>query len=178
MPIAAPFWDDDPDSWDTVLLAGSALPGLAHIEGLELGSKWDVKEAPGTDGATETYQGYTPSSFQLILRIWLPEQWTEWLKLAKTLRPKPGKETPKPVDIVHPDLAVWGISSAIIRKIKPKKTDGVYEISFDMLEWFPQPKKTVTTTAGAGGYRNVLDGLPLPGTTRMPAAPSTTRAKP
>src|SRR5207253_2968497 len=85
----APFWDDDPDSWDTAVLGGATLPGLARIDGLELGSKWDVKEAPGSDGATETYQGYTPSPFQLVLRIWLSEQWTEWLRLAPQFRPKP-----------------------------------------------------------------------------------------
>ena len=154
----APFWDDDPDSWDTAVLGGATLPGLARIDGLELGSKWDVKEAPGSDGATETYQGYTPSPFQLVLRIWLSEQWTEWLRLAPQFRPKPGKEAPKPVDVVHPDLAVWGISRVILRKIRPRKSDGIYEVTFDLLEYFPQPKKTVTATAsgGLGTFQNAL----------------------
>jgi hypothetical protein len=178
MEALAPFWDDDPDSWDTAVLGGVTLPGLARIDGLELGSKWDVKEAPGSDGATETYQGYTPSPFQLVLRIWLPEQWSAFLPLAKQFRPRPGKETPKPVDVVHPDLAVWGISKVIIRKIKPKKTDGIYEVSFDLLEYFPQPKKTVTTTAsgGIGDFDNAL--TTKPGTVREPEKPSSTPIKP
>ena len=184
MATPAPFWDDDPESWDIAILAGVSLPGLARIDGLELASKWDVKEAPGSDGATETYQGYTPSSFQLVLRIWRRDQWVTWQSLAKRFRPKPGKERPQPVDVIHPDLAVWGISRAIIRKIKPKKTDGIYEVSFDLLEYFPQPKKTVTKTAAGGGtgdIPNVLDGSTPPGTTRPvapPTPPSATKPKP
>jgi hypothetical protein len=159
MAIPAPFWDDDPDSWDTALLGGITLPGLARVDGLELGSKWDVKEAPGTDGATETYQGYTPSAFNLVLRIWLADQWASWLSIAKQFRPKPGKERPKPLDVVHPELAAWGIARVVIRKIKPRKLDGIYEVSFDLLEYFPQPKKTVTKTAtGLGNYDNALTG--------------------
>jgi hypothetical protein len=174
--LATPFWDDDPDSWDTASLGGVVLPGLARIDGLELASKWDVKEAPGTDGATETYQGYTPSAFQLVLRIWDPDQWSTFLTLAKRFRPKPGKESPQPLDVVHPDLSVWGISKCVIRKIKPKKGDGIYEVSFDLLEWFPQPKKTVTAnaTASSTSFENAL----LPASSGGGARPSSTRVRP
>jgi hypothetical protein len=180
MPAAPPFWNDDPTSWDTVVIGGVTLPGLARIEGLELASKWDVKEAPGSDGATETYQGYTPAAFQIVLRMWERDQWLAFLKLATRFRPRPGKNTPDPVDVVHPELAVWGISRAIVRKLKPKKSTDFYDVAFDMLEYFPQPKKSVTATAsGSAGktFWNALDGSPNPGTSR-PAQPSTSRLKP
>jgi hypothetical protein len=179
MPGAPPFWNDDPESWDTAIVGGVALPGLARIDGLELASKWDVKEAPGTDGATETYQGYTPAAFQIFLRMWEREQWRAFLKLVPRLRPKPGKNTPDAVDVVHPELSAWGISRAIVRKIKPKKSDDFYDVSFDMLEYFPQPKKTVTGTASGATktFWNALDGSPDPRTAR-PTQPSTSRLKP
>ncbi|MGZ3454446.1 MAG: hypothetical protein ACXWUG_20255 [Polyangiales bacterium] len=179
MPAAPPFWNDDPESWDTAVVGGVQLPGLARIDGLELASKWDVKEAPGTDGATETYQGYTPSSFTLLLRMWERDQWTAWLGLVPKFRPRPGKESPDPVEVVHPELAAWGIARAIIRKLKPKKSDDVYEVSFDMLEYFPQPKKSVTSTATSAsqGVWNALDGSPDPRHARPPT-PSSGRPRP
>lgn len=191
MPGAPPFWHDDPESWDTAIVGGVALPGLARIDGLELASKWDVKEAPGTDGATETYQGYTPAAFQIFLRMWEREQWRAFLKLVPRLRPKPGKNTPDAVDVVHPELSAWGISRAIVRKIKPKKSDDFYDVSFDMLEYFPQPKKTAAPTPNGGKtFWNALDGSPAPvggggggrvggsGPQPKPTAPSASRLKP
>ncbi|MBI2392823.1 MAG: hypothetical protein HYV09_24775 [Deltaproteobacteria bacterium] len=182
MPATAPFWNDDPESWDTVIVSGVRLPGLARIEGLELASKWDVKEAPGTDGATETYQGYTPASFQIVLRIWDRAQWVEWLALAPRFRPRPGRSSPDPVDVVHPDLAIWGISRAIIRKLKPKKIDDFYDVAFDMLEFFPQPKKTAASTSSATkSFWNALDGSkPAAGSggTRRDGSPAALPTKP
>ncbi len=178
MPSAAPFWEDEPASWDVASLGGHVLPGLARIDGLELSSKWDVKEAAGTDGATETYQGYTPAPFQLVLRIWERAQWERWLSIAPKLRPRPGKETPLPLDIVHPDLAVWNISRAILRKVKPKKIPDFYEVSMELTEYFPQPKKTVTATMnGVPGLWNALDGSPNPGQAR-PQPPSKGNVRP
>jgi hypothetical protein len=179
MPASPPFWNDDPESWDSAVLGGVSLPGLARIDGLELASKWDVKEAPGTDGARETYQGYTPAAFQLVLRMWDGAQWEEWLKLAPQFRPKPGKNSPDPIDVVHPELSVWGITRVILRKLKPKKIPDFYEVSFDLLEHFPQPKAAATSTANGAGktFNNALDGSPDPRTARPPR-PSTDRITP
>jgi hypothetical protein len=84
------------------------------------------------------------------------------------------------VDVVHPDLAVWGITRVIIRKLKPKKIPDFYEIAFDMLEHFPQPKPTAapgSTSGATKSFWNALDGSPDPRTSR-PAQPSTTRLRP
>jgi len=177
MPETPPFWDDDPGSWDTAVLGGVTLPGLARIDGLDLGARWDIKEAPGTDGASETYQGYTPAPFNLVLRMWSRSQWLAFLPLAKRFRPKPGRASPEPVDVVHPELLVWGISRVIIRKIKPRKLAGEYEVAFDLFEYFPQPKKPVTKTVGGGigaTFTNALDGSAM----SRPSAPSAARIKP
>lgn len=78
------FWDDDPELWDTVYLAGSALPGVASVTGGH-GRKLDVKSAPGSNGARIVDKGYEPAKIEIALRMWTKEQLLAWYSLAPTL---------------------------------------------------------------------------------------------
>ena len=78
------FWDDDPELWDTVYLAGSALPGVASVTGGH-GRKLDVKSAPGRNGARIVDKGYEPAKVEIALRMWTKEQLLAWYRLAPTL---------------------------------------------------------------------------------------------
>lgn len=78
------FWDDDPELWDTVYLAGSALPGIATVTGSH-GRKLDVKSAPGSNGARIVDKGYQPAKVEIALRMWTKEQLLAWYRVAPTL---------------------------------------------------------------------------------------------
>jgi hypothetical protein len=154
----APFWDSDPDSWDRVILGGLTLPGLCKVEGLKSPARWDIKEAPGTDGATETYKGYTPASLTIRVTIWTEEQWMTIQPMIEALRPRPGKQTPKPFDIVHPATAARGIRSVIVMDVEgPEDSSdvaGAKEFVIPCREYFAQPKKNTTGTASGSAAAN------------------------
>lgn len=147
---AAPFWYSDPDSYDRVILGGITLPGVCSVEGLKVASRWDIKEAPGTDGATNTYKGYTPAALTVRVRLWTEEHWSLWQTALAKLRPRPGKATPTAFDITHPATAAWGIRSVIITEIEgptPGDPLGVMDFTLACREYFAPPKKNTTGTA-------------------------------
>lgn len=80
----SPFWEDDPDLWDTVYLANVALPGLARVTATH-GRKLDSKSPAGSDGATITDKGFKPATVEITLRIWTKEQLDAWRVMAPTL---------------------------------------------------------------------------------------------
>ena len=155
---ASPFWYDDPESWGRVVFGGIRLPGICDIDGIKVGNRWDIKEAPGTDGATETYKGYTPASFIVVVRMWEPQHWAEIQTAISTIRPRPGKATPSAFDVIHPKLAPFGIKSAIVMDLAldGPGDDGTGTLRISCREYFAPPKKSTTGTAnsstGGPGY--------------------------
>lgn len=168
----APWLHSDPDSWDRVVLGGVEIPGLASVEDVKVSGRWDIKEAPGTDGAIETYKGYTPASWRIRVRLWTEEQWDLWQAALLKFRPRPGKATPGAFDIIHPATAAWGISSAIVTEVtgpSPGDPDGVLEFILECREYFAPPKKNATGTAsgsvgGPGSKEKMIgNGMDRPG---------------
>lgn len=106
---AIPFWGDDPDAWDTIFFAGEAAPGLAKVTG-EVKNRVDKKMLPGTNGAKMTHIGYEPAEVDVELRLWMPEQLKAFADLVKQLRPR--RNSPPPVTVNHPALALYEIRSA------------------------------------------------------------------
>jgi len=81
---ASVFWDDSPELWDTVTLAGAPLPGVARVTGAH-GRKLDVKSAPGRNGARIVDKGYEPAKVEIALKLWTKEQLDAWRAIAPTL---------------------------------------------------------------------------------------------
>lgn len=78
------FWDDSPDLWDTVLLGGDPLPGIARVTATH-GRKLDSKSAPGSNGARIIDKGFQPAKVDITLKLWTKEQLETWFRLAPTL---------------------------------------------------------------------------------------------
>jgi hypothetical protein len=78
------FWDESPDLWDTVYLAGDAMPGVASVSASH-GRKLDVKSAPGSNGARIVDKGYEPAKVEITLKLWTKEQLMAWYRIAPTL---------------------------------------------------------------------------------------------
>jgi hypothetical protein len=95
-----PFWDPAPDtaegdtfakdSWDSVFLDGKQLPGVGTVK-CEPKVVFDLKHAPGFDGAVITMKGYLPGAVVIELRIWTKAQWVEFLSQLPRIWRKPGK---------------------------------------------------------------------------------------
>lgn len=142
-----PFWYDQPDAWDTAILGGNTLPGLADVK-VTKGRKLDVKQSPGTHGATLTDQGYKPAKVTITLTLHTAEQWAAFQAMAPSLEPPPGKAYSQPFDILHPSTSVRGVKSVQIEDIDgPDKGSipGTKVVTIKCVQYFP-PKAGATNT--------------------------------
>lgn len=137
-----------PRQWDFVFVGGVPSPGLAKVSKAGQPWKWDEKDGPGTQGATQTYRGSRLSHFTITLTFWLEEHFDEWDRWQTLLAYDSTKKNVTAVDVYHPALADRGIKSIIIENIGqvedgPKPQTWVVQI--DVSQYGP-PRKSPTTT--------------------------------
>lgn len=140
-----PFIDgsDDqfgPDYWDAVVIDDVTLPGLVEIDG---GAKrdLDIKKAKKTDGATYEDNGYAPAAISITLRIGNAIDWSIFQDLLPRIHPRRAGATRAPLGIIHPSLAVLGITQVYVTEIGlPKPSGAVIQVSIKAIEDVPVPK--------------------------------------
>lgn len=183
--VAEPFWDSadvpqeraqdeyDYNSWDKVVLAGTEAPGLATVTGKKC-HRLDKKEAAGQDGAVQTHLGYQPAEVDITIRLWTYAQWVAWQELVPSIQPKPGKATPKPIEVYHPALAAMSIHTLYVAEIglpRDVQPRGTKEIVIRCQEWRPGTGKNVTSTP-TGPRTDFTDRGQVGVDKAFPAAPS------
>lgn len=153
--------NDGPGLWDVLFVNGVASPGIVDMDGFDLEPKWDEKDGPGIEGASNTYRGNKLSKGTIKLRIGMSpdatgrsiaEQWEAlpgWLDQWKF---DPTKGQGEAADVVHPMLLAGDppITSLVAEAIgKPKRLrdgDSLYEITIKATEFRPPAKKNATKT--------------------------------
>lgn len=144
MPSAA----DNPELYESIVLAGVRSPGQVTLSGHDRKIGWDVKKGPAQTGATTSRTSEDPvefvASFYLVkddsLDIDDFADWETFLELAKSTI---AGATPKALDVYHPDLARNDIKSVVLSQIAGVVHDDVggetHALSF--LEYRPAKKK-------------------------------------
>lgn len=154
--MTTPFWETAPDQYDAIMLGSDTFvifsPTRVRIDG-ELSVKFDVKEAPGTDGASITYRGYTPAKVDVTWALYTEDMLRDFESLLPDIRPKPGKTAPKPIEIVHPQLALYNLHKFFVEKMPllKKAGSGIYDVTLSCVEFFPKPK---SSKKGGSGKKN------------------------
>lgn len=133
---------NDPELFDSLELGGIRSPGTVKISGHDFVVDWDIKEAKGQSGATTTMKGTKLARFTAVFYLANEEQIALWPAfydlLHSTIFPKP-----KALDVYHPDLAVQGISSAVLETMGGVVHDGKggQSITVKMIEYKPPKPK-------------------------------------
>lgn len=150
----------NPEEWDRIEIAGVASPGICDVGKCKRHNVWDVKRGKGVQGATTTYQGIEPATFEVTFTLWRdpqvtspndPDDFQEWEDFVPLLKYDPSKKTIQPVDIYHPSLIPIGIIRVLtedvgnIVAVKPKGS-GEYEVEVRFLEYLPPPPVDVSST--------------------------------
>lgn len=138
---------DNPELYESIVLAGVRSPGVVTISGHDRVTDWDVKAASGQAGASTTLKGEKPAeitcSFFLVRDLTLGiddlERWPAFLALINSTV---NGSTPKALDIYHPDLAANGITSVVKSSVGGVTHDGMggQTVVVKFLEYKP-PKK-------------------------------------
>lgn len=167
--MPAPFWDrftegyegktfaDNP--YDTVRINGTRLPGRCKLE-VKPSLRVDRQKANGKDGATVIVRGVDPSPVKIKVTLWTREQleaWQEfvdryWRPPGKTLRGDKAAGTytqQSALDIGHPRLEGYGITSFVITSITPPDPDelGIGTAEIEGIQYIPPQTKTATRKA-------------------------------
>lgn len=147
---------DSPELMNTIVLAAKSFGPFGDFRGkFELQDcdgrpfKWDIKDAPGTQGATITYRGSRPSKFRLAFYFWEAQQITDFdANIMPLLTIDATKTTPRPVDVLQLQLAALDIFSIVPGKVGEYHHEGkgLISIKIECGEYNPSKKKNVTTT--------------------------------
>ena len=129
-----------PEAFDTVIVAGDYLPGLANVGKVKRTFKWDKKEAPGTAGDSITYRGIRIVDFVIELTFWESEQIDEWDAKRPGLEPVTGAI--KALDVVHPVLERQKVRSVVVEEIVElyPADAGAWKVQIGVTEYKPPPK--------------------------------------
>jgi hypothetical protein len=170
---SVPFWDTAPvnldpsnndlNIWDICVLNGNQLPGLCRLRS-KTHREYDIKKSKGGNGATLTFTGYYPAEVVIENRIWTRYQLNVLTSIAPLISPKTN-QNPKAVpsdlavDIYHPALSIYSISSVIVVAIdilEQSPVRGVWQQRIHCLEYVPQVKG-LNTTATIKASANLND---------------------
>jgi hypothetical protein len=149
--LSSPF--DDPKSWDTVQIGALKWYGKFEIKRAKRKYKWDVKDASGQEGATETYRGKRPEVFSIQFFIWTDLMWTNWKIFQLAFQYSGIKGLVIPVDIVHPGINLTGISQIVcedLGALEKVSDDQMWSVTVNLREYFPPlPLNATDTPPGA-----------------------------
>lgn len=147
-----PFWDDQPQTWDTVYLTHPtggrfAIPGVCDVE-VDLEERIDVQKPKGRHGATMSDEGADPGKVKVKTVLSTAQDWEQFCAIVQYFRPS-RSGTLSVMNIEHPKCAFWGITGVLPHKPKGptlNKADRTYTVEIDFYENFPPPKKDITKT--------------------------------
>ena len=153
-------YESPPNVWDIVAMNSVFLPGIAKVKATK-GRKMDVKQSPGSHGATITDMGYKPGRVDITLTIWTPSQWLALQQMFNgsntylNLEPKPNTQYNAPsVTIDHPATQLHQIASVIIEEIdgpeESSRVHGGMDFKFKCVQFFPSNPKLNATNTPAG----------------------------
>lgn len=156
----APFWGDEPESWDTAFVAGIKLPGVCRVKG-GVKRKFDRKHTSGRNGPSVTYTGDDAAEFSIVVKVWTPEHLQELAAVVSRLKSMRGEVTTKTsagtgglvgtattwtpsatpkskfpqmaLEVRHPTLSLIGITAAHLIEMSIPEPAG--EPSSGIYEW-------------------------------------------
>lgn len=131
-----PFWDDSPDAWDQVVLAGIVLPGICVLTG-DIEQKVDIKKPAGSIGGRTTILGFDLAKFTVTVTLWTPAHLADWKLLMRALKPLAQAGQPQPTSIYHPSLEMVSVRAVTIVKIGllQMESPGFYTSKLEALEF-------------------------------------------
>jgi hypothetical protein len=137
---------NNPQSWDTVLIAGMQSPGICKLEGFDRDNGWQEKKGKGSLGATLTYVQAPPTKGKIIFILWNAAQFLAWQNFRPFFKynPKAGTPDRQAVTIYHPALDDVDLNHVVCKKISPVRHmgKGRYHIVVELIEYRPTPKQS------------------------------------
>jgi hypothetical protein len=154
--MTVPYWGDDPDAWDYVVLGDFVLPGSQTVTA-SLGRKLDTRSGAGSDGASIVDKGYQPAKVEITVRLWDRSGLTEWEQVSPLLVAR--RRQRRALQIKHPSLHLLGVHWVYLEELSALKqtSPGLWEATIKCIEYAPPTPRASTRAAPANIYGPVQD---------------------
>lgn len=121
---------DHEDAYNAIILDGKRSPGQVTLSGHNRKFAWDVKKAPGSKGASTSFNGDEPTEFQAsfyLVRDYAAgvDDLEDWPAFQGLLESAIAGKAPKGLPIYHPDLVRNGITTVVPKEIGGAVHDGM-----------------------------------------------------
>lgn len=155
--IPAGPWDENPELWDRLSVAGREFSGLATVD-VDRSNKWQTKAAKGSHGAERTFGGVELAKVRIEYRVWTSEQYAELIdELLPILEPDPTKGKRDAIAIGHAVATARKLTSITVDGIAgPKRAEpGIFALYIDATEQRPPASKNALGTAKGGSGKSL-----------------------
>jgi hypothetical protein len=160
---------DNPEAYNSILLAGERSPGFVVLSGHERVQKWDVKESKKNSGASTTHQGEAVGTFTATFTLVRDaisgiDEITEWESYQTLIESTVKGSEKKALTVYHPDLARNGFTSVVLGKMGGMTHDkgGGATIAVLFQEYFPPKANKGTGTPSGSKSKSGKDGAEDP----------------
>jgi hypothetical protein len=142
----------NPDDFNRVIIASSIIsPGLASLSGgAERPYNWDIRYAPGLQGAVIMYWGWKLSeSIKFTFKFWEAQQIADFYStFLPALKYDVNKKRPTPVSIYHPVLAANDVVNVVTKSIGPLVDAGqqLWTCTVEFLEYRLPKRQNLAVT--------------------------------
>lgn len=151
--------EDDPTTWDIVLLANIGTPGHARVRGGKAIYKWDAQAGTGKSGATTIFTGEDLSELTVRLEfadgvrgLSAKEQRAEWFNVVVPILEK-SADGKTAIDFYHPAVSEPPVNfTAVVTKEIGQlevEENGLTWVEFTLLKYVKPKPKPAGKPAGA-----------------------------
>ena len=160
----------NPNLWDTARIGGVITPGQVEITGGVSARKWDVWGGFGLTGATTVFTGIDVKDFGMRIKIWLPEQYDEFVQKIVPLLASPLNQAsntlvrPKALSFFHPAVSLppLSIRGVGIKEVSQWQQDdvGLWWIDIKLIPYMtpkPHVAKPIAADDGRPKPQDALD---------------------
>jgi len=151
----APNPYDDPDLYESLVLAGARSPGKVTLTNHSIKIEWDVQKASGQKGARLNLKSIPLRVFTATFELFEASDIAAWPEYERViLSSVPNSGDPVALKCEHPDLASRRITAVVLADLGGVKhgDDGRQEIVVQFQEYAPPKAKSGSpggTTSGS-----------------------------
>lgn len=151
---------DDPELYNVFVLGGQTSPGvIKEITGHDSKVNWDVKDGTGQSGASTTLKNVPLRAPKITIFLADEEDFAAWDDFLPVIESTVAGATPKALEIYHPDLARFRITSVVKANIVGPKYDGKggQTYTIELQEYRPPKPKSGSPNGSSASNKRETD---------------------
>lgn len=138
----------DPQSWDTVQIAGQSIPFPCVLAGWARESQWDQKGGKGAKGANSTYVAEKLAKGTIKFLLFKAGDYQLWLQYRQLFKADTTKKPANALSIHHFSLDAIDVHAVNVEKVEAPIHEGrgLFSVTVHLVEFAPPPPRSAVST--------------------------------